>query len=185
MEELTIGPGADLTSKMVDKLRLLRIAVSVVSGVCCLLAIALWIRSYFWIDTIDWSRPPSLISATVGRGQVSTTWFKLPDSKKLKPPTFERHSTRVTTETPDKYNSGSGKRLPSYLGFKSTWLSAPRTARANTFVTPFWFPTFALAFLAAVPHWRLIKWRFSLRTLLLLITVVAVLLGASIYSTRG
>lgn len=185
MEEHVIAPGADPTSKTADKLRLVRIAVSVVSGVCCLLVIALWIRSYFWIDTIDWFRSPALISATVYRGQIGATRFRLPASKKLKPPTFERHSARVTAGTQVNYNNGAGKRLPSYLGFKSTWLSAPGTVRANTFVTPFWFPTFVLAFLAAVPHWRLVKWRFSLRTLLIVTTLVAVGLAAALYSSDG
>jgi hypothetical protein len=49
------------------------------------------------------------------------------------------------------------------------------------FVIPYWLPAMLAATLAAVP-W--ITWKFRLRTLLIVMTLVAVLLTAIVYSAK-
>ena len=155
-------------------LRYLRIGWTALCSIVVVLQVVLWVRSYWWIDFVLWTRPNTLISATVFRGQAGSTWSRIPVARRAEAQEFRRHSNRITSGTQVNYNDGTGKPLPSYMGFKSSWLSAPKPTRATTLVIPFWFPTFVMAVIAAVPYWRGMKWRFSLRTLLIATTLVAV-----------
>jgi hypothetical protein len=166
------------------KYRKLRIAWSVAWGVMAVLLLVLWVRSYWWIDSVYSARSTVHISITVFRGQVGATWLKYPAPIPVQAQSFMRHSNRITGGTRVNYNDGTGKPLPSYLGFKSSWLSAPRPLRAVTLVIPFWFPTFVLTLVAAAPYSRRMKWRFSLRTLLIATTLIAVVLGAVVHAMR-
>jgi hypothetical protein len=49
---------------------------------------------------------------------------------------------------------------------------------------PYWLPTVLIAALAAMPWVRQLRWRFSLRTLLIATTLVAVVLGAIVWTVR-
>jgi hypothetical protein len=55
---------------------------------------------------------------------------------------------------------------------------------SNYGVIPHWFPVLLTAMLFTVPWIRQLSWRFSLRTLLIATTLVAVVLGLICYAVR-
>src|SRR5689334_7673711 len=104
------------------KYRKLRIAWLAMWGLLTVLLLVLWVRSYWWIDVIDWFGSKTLISAAMSRGQFGSHWLTVaPPSL---PPRFlglRRLGNRITNGTQVGYGDGTGKPLPSYLGFKSSW----------------------------------------------------------------
>jgi hypothetical protein len=143
----------------------LRIAVTTLSLTACVLLVALWMRSYTWCDIfclrIDGTHDQRLQSLDGkltydGRGPLAIDkrfrWIVHPVEK-----------FRVPAEFATK----------PILGFQWSRGGDPRP------MIPHWFPTVVFATLAVLPwlHWR----RFSLRTLLILMTVAAILMGAVAY----
>jgi hypothetical protein len=78
------------------------------------------------------------------------------------------------------YGPGESNALPrnSIAGF-----FIERDSPQFTVGIPYWFPVLALAALTAT-HWIRPTWQFSLRTLLIAMTLVAVGLGAVVYTSR-
>jgi hypothetical protein len=161
------------------KFRKLRIAWSVFWGVACMLLIVLWLRSYFWHDraTIP------ILNATVfevaswdGELRMSAYTWNPPRAPDL-----------VSTEIQRWWNRGedgnvirSSDELPngrSSFAFRQTHLGcsafAPHLFAA---VLPFVF--------AAVPWCPWWSSRFSLRTLLIAMTLSALLFGLVVYASR-
>jgi hypothetical protein len=68
---------------------------------------------------------------------------------------------------------------PSILGFGFN-----QTFGVNTVSVPVWFPLVLAAISATLPWVHKLRWHFSLRTLLIITTVAAVLLGAIVYSFK-
>jgi hypothetical protein len=135
-------------------LRLLRIAVSVVCGIVCLLLVALWVRSYYYIDSFG--GPPQAFTSSRGRlltgGKV---YVYTPDGKE--PDEAKLHTVLgvFILTTVDQNNI-------SYDGGSSLPIAA----------------LVVLMGAAAASPW--LRWRFSLRTLLLATTLVAVVLGLAV-----
>ena len=142
--------------------RYLRIAATAVSLTACVLLVALWVRSYTWCDIfclrIDGPHDQRLQSLDGkltydGRGPLAIKkrfeWI-------VHPAALWRRSEHWATKP--------------VLGFQWSRDGYPRP------MIPHWFPTLIFAVLAAAPwlHWR----RFSLRTLLIFMTVAALLMGA-------
>jgi hypothetical protein len=144
------------------KYRKLRIAWSTACGILCLLLIALWVRSYF--------------------GRIGVEVFATHDHR------YEIHSL-------------DGKLLGIrwmriYLGYEWTaqrsegtyfnLISRPRFglgyisdgAELLAIVIPYWLPSSSLTVLAATLPW--LRWCFSLRTLLVAATLVAVILSLAV-----
>jgi hypothetical protein len=140
------------------KYRKLRIALSVVFSVLCLLLIALWVRSYWRHDAL-WHTSTS--NAVHGVASSSGTIL------------FQQiHATPGVTAPGWHYTYYP--KPHAYLGF--TWERKP----AYTLVgAPMWFLAASLLVAGAAP-W--LRWRFSLRTLLIGITVVAAVLGLVIWA---
>jgi hypothetical protein len=69
-----------------------------------------------------------------------------------------------------------GSKWGTTLGFKIT-----ETPAGESILFPDWFPIFLLAFLGYAPWSRHWNWQFSLRTLLIATTVVAVVLGLIVW----
>jgi hypothetical protein len=140
------------------KHRKLRIAWSVAWGIACVLLIALWVRSKSVCDQL-WLRyrqsPDSVLHIVSESGRI----------------VFEHHPV------PDMYlgdPDDSGRR-PSGLGFQVLrWGS-----QTDVFI-PDWFLILILGAIAAIPCLRL-SLRFSLRTLLIVTTLVAVGLGLIVW----
>ena len=143
-------------------LQYLRIAVTVLSLTACVLLIALWVRSYWTWDRCYWPGKRLGVQINSDAGHVVLI---------------------VATQAPTSTgNSFMIAQLPSpgptdafyddnILGFY--FERSPSRLRLDI---PFWFNVLASAALAAAP-WLRERWRFSLRTLLIATTVVAVVLG--------
>jgi hypothetical protein len=172
------------------RFRKLRIAWSVGWGLLAVLLIVLWVRSYWRSDVayLPDNRMPQLAptmfwmtEVTSSRGQVcwarglliygnlAWTWTIPPIEAKM------------------DFKDGSGRPLPYVLGFKYKEWSAKTIRRPSEyiFVVPYYFPFFLASSLSLAPWVRYVPCRFSLRTLLIATTVLAVVLGTAVYfSTR-
>jgi hypothetical protein len=139
--------------------RYLRIAFSATCGIICLLLIVLWVRSYWWMDCTSLLRKYSLTSF---RGDIF-----------IEKPVVINYSGPNPSQvsfSPGRYGISSlPSDLPGLIIGKGGW----------TF--PYWLPIVSTIAVCAAP-W--LPFRFSLRTLLIALTLVAGVLGAIIYSAR-
>jgi hypothetical protein len=138
--------------------RKLRIAWSVFCGPACVLLIVLAVRSNWRGDVITCRGGKALIGIESNRGRLAV--FRTAD--RYGPDEF---SWSLESYGPDEYVA------PRALIF--VWPSG------KCIGAPHWFGVFALAGLAAFP-W--LRWRFSLRTLLIATTLVAVVLGLAVWA---
>lgn len=148
-------------------LRRLRIAASVFFGVLTIAVIALWVRSYWYLDF--WARDaPGYQQITSVRGScqlqietrsrpgaVRTAWQRRSDPTSLMPP----HPSPRWIQFPKVYRGGN--------------LAYVRI--------PYWTATVVLLALALAPTQRL---RFTTRTLLVATTLLAIVLGAGVWAVR-
>jgi hypothetical protein len=137
----------------------LRITWSVGFGILCLLLIALWVRSYWWIDCTSLLRKYSLTSF---RGDIF-----------IEKPVVINYSGPNPSQvsfSPGRYGISSlPSDLPGLIIGKGGW----------TF--PYWLPIVSTIAVCAAP-W--LPFRFSLRTLLIAMTLVAVVLGLIVWLSR-
>lgn len=158
--------------RKLEILRCLRIAFSAVCGVLCLLLIALWVRSYFMSDygILDVSRRYRIqVVSFYGRFGVCPMVAPNPT---LRPGAFSFGSVSLSQIATPDYTSAN---LPS-LGLRRLRVGD------HEFITPYWLVVSIIAVVSMLPWlnwgWRLpLRWRFSLRTLLIAITVIAAILG--------
>jgi hypothetical protein len=139
----------------------LRIAWSVGWGILCLLVIALWVRSYRWCDIVE---GPFIGSSgfqlASQNGDVSCRKYR-----------GSQAGWAISSIEMDVLRTRLGW---SPSGFY--WNFA-----IESFVqVPHWFLLCIVATLAAV-SW--LPWRFSLRTLLIAMSLIAAVLGAIAYTT--
>jgi hypothetical protein len=143
----------------------LRIAVTAFSVTACVLLVALWVRSYWWLTTYA----NDYISFTTADGVFQLTWLNDPSL-------YDNGWTNISMEEFNRMAYGSATRpvssasklLPNF-GLGPLWL-----------VIPIWFLVIVAGAFAIFPwiHWSK---RFSLRTLLIATTLVAMGLGTIIY----
>jgi hypothetical protein len=157
------------------KHRKLRIAWSVVWGVLAVLLVALWVRSYWWFDA--WQGGNVHIQAV--RGEVAI--FNL-----LHPQTYSKSNFPAKSMHSENFG---------YIVTGSYETVGPGNISVNLRVSnqgkrlmtvPYWLvasPAIIVAILALSP-WLYIRSRFGLRTLLIAMTLVAVVLGAVVWLTR-
>jgi len=129
------------------------------SGLCvvaAILLILLWVRSYFRLDILrPWGHDLQVFS---GEMLIDETW--IPSSS-----TSSSHWNEDTCESVD--------------------LTETVLTPAGTGITiPFWLPTVMLLSLATIAALPWIRWRFSLRTLLIATTFLAAILGLIVVVTR-
>ena len=143
------------------RFRKLRIAWSVVWGLAAVLLIALWVRSY---QTCDRTSMTSHLFGVSTEGAFIVAWT---DDLRYQRffMTLMNYPSRTSIE-PQK----------GFLGFLSDWHSDLWYVQ-----TPYWFLVALGVILAAAP-W--LPRRFTLRTLLIATTLVAVLLGLIVYAVR-
>jgi len=142
------------------RFRKLRIAWSIVCGIACLLLIALWVRSYLRIDWVFYLDSSSYTNVASARGNVGIWYDSPPPAVLLLNLAKGWHFTSDPTPPPSR-----GIWRPSM----------------NTVWIPHWVLVAICAVFGAAP-W--LRWRFSLRTMLVATTLVAVVLGAIVYATR-
>jgi hypothetical protein len=141
-------------------LRYLRIVFSATCAIACVLLVALWIRSFWRGDVFQFGDGQALASNS---GSLQTIDMNL--GQPLSSQTLITFAQPMNLEAPQHSLLGCGY-SPADKGTK--------------LVIPYWFPTLLLATMAAFP-W--IQWdrRFSLRTLLIVTTLVAVVLVLSVW----
>jgi|SRR3954451_12709460 hypothetical protein len=150
------------------KFRKLRIAWSVFCGLPCVLLIALWVRSYWCKDTLEYSGPSNLRTIVSERGEIhcdQTAWMDGgPDENEWS----------VTSENVVPHNETATH------GFS---LKAGVYDNEFSFTFPQWSPVLAFMSVGAVP-W--IGWskRFSIRSLLIATTLVAAVLGLAVWAVH-
>jgi hypothetical protein len=142
----------------------LRIAWSMCWGVFAVLLIALWVRSNRRIDQVIF---PVTQSTYIGLGSV--------------PNAFMVGLTNV--RPPETWGSGPADEWLSNLDDEDLPWSAARkfrTLEGQGIMMPYWFPVLISGTLVVIP-WLPWSKRFGLRTLLIITTLVAVVLGIAAY----
>lgn len=142
--------------------RLLNIA-SIVCLVVCVALISLWVRSYTWDDYV--SAPIPIVRGLIIRSIPSRLDIELLD-----------HSVpwQVTTYSLDDLATQGLTPIP----FTGWGFGFYLNQQALGVSLPFWFLVTISATLSAVTFpWKLLSWRFSLRTMLIATTLIAVVLG--------
>jgi len=148
--------------------RLLRIGTSAVCVVACVLLIALWVRSNWRIEGFSGNRGQHYDSVAIldGEFHFSRTprnedgimpWRVFPDTLTKFDAEAIRNNIKLNRRT-------LGVGWHGFAGFDYGWQAS----------VSLWLPTLISAAIAAAP-W--LRWRFSLRTLLIGMTVVAAVLG--------
>jgi hypothetical protein len=131
----------------------LRITVSVLSLAICVSLVCLWLRSYHSKDYVTGPLPGT------------RSWGLLSHRGKL---VLAIHNYKM----PWSFHPKSVEDL----GFDQLTLFRPRPPLPGI-VLPYWLFVFSSGILALIPWVEHVKWRFSVRTLLIAITMVAVALG--------
>jgi hypothetical protein len=157
-------------------LKYLRIAVTALCLTACVLLIALWVRSYSRFDSaIVPLTSSSFVASTSSVGRVGLDYTSVTTARMPADVDSVIWNTQVLTDLELEY---------FYPAARWSWLyvndNSGMTVRA---VLPHWFPLILTFVLAAVP-WIHCSRRFSLRTLLIATTLVAVALGVMIYLAR-
>jgi hypothetical protein len=157
--------------------RYLRIAISVVCCIACLLLIALWVRSYWWIDgAIGPISSNKVLLIGSNSGSFS---FRIDDSS--------QHLS-VSQWQADHHSIEEIASAFRQLGQKITF-GGPQfgfSGTGNDFFVAHWIIIAVIATIGAISSAPWLRWtkRFSLRTLLLATTILALALGTFAWLTH-
>jgi hypothetical protein len=153
-------------------LKYLRIAVTVLSLTACVLLIALWVRSYWWIDNLYVKVPDPQWNLVISSGLGGTIWYT--NQYPSWSPAWTHRYWRTQSNTVAAETEGLDV-LWFYNLYNFKFFSLPGEPYwSRQLVLPHWL--FIAAFTAiAVAPW--IHWRFSLRSLLIAMSLAAVGLG--------
>jgi hypothetical protein len=151
-------------------LKYLRIAVTALCLTACVLLVALWVRSYWWADAV-WYRPAKTIAFRVMSDEGGLTFLKAKDL-----------TLRIMGDPPPM---GFSHRDYWYEGYSRTTEGAftkifrgfHDRSRATRQI-PHWLVVVLAAAAGVLPYSARRGWRFSLRTLLVATTLVALVLTA-------
>jgi hypothetical protein len=157
------------------KFRKLRIAWSVFSGLACVLVMLLWVRSYWWADFLNAPIGANGYSLSSVRGrlgvdarpaEVAVTGWEYSNGRMDDP-----HESADTPQ-PNRDDDMSDS-------FSVTTVTTTELLRVVTL--PHGLLSLLFATVAAIP-W--VRRSFSLRSLLIATTLVAVVLGIIVFATR-
>ncbi len=152
------------TPTKVRRFRKLRIAWSVFWGLAAVLLVVLWVRSYWQTGCFERQSPPSFFIHSQ-RGQL-TFMSGLPERVRLGMLNGNMYFNPATISPPPVWGFGAAK----------------SAGIISLLFLPYWPVVLLAAVLAAAP-W-LHRLRFSLRTLLIATTLVAVVLGLVVWAAR-
>jgi hypothetical protein len=142
-------------------LRYLRIAFSATCLIACVLLIALWVRSYKseeWLQGHLIGDQNFVLTSVTGHVNLSTMYMA--------------HGRLIWIIRSRSKESPAGQLSPIWP--RDSQFGLKRESDHFDVVAPHWFAVLSFFALATFP-W--LRWRFSLRTLLIAITAVAVVLG--------
>jgi hypothetical protein len=137
-------------------LKYLRIAVTALGLMACVLLVALWVRSFTWCDAKF---------VQIGRFQYDVT--SLRGCIVFGRAVLQGNAKLTSASIPAAHASLGDLREPYF------WFAARKGVSGFCIVLPMWFPILMAVGIASAPWIR----RFSLRTLLIATTLVAVVLG--------
>jgi hypothetical protein len=151
------------------RFRKLRIAWSVLWGLLAVLLIALWMRSYTWRD-----------SCFIGSHLfVSSCYGQLSFYTDLPPGSFQYNHCYANDPAESTFFGISKLQFA-----RRNLLMFRKEPTRWQYYFPHWSVAVPVVALAVAPWARQIKCRFSLRTLLIATTLVAVVLGVIVYMAR-
>ena len=156
------------------RFRKLRIVFSITCLIACVLLIVLWVRSYRGADLfVRQFTSTSGVSVLSAKGRVEL-WAGQMREVMITEGFIMPHD-RVSDI--NSFAAGWG-----FVTAVQNSKTSPSGLTCFRIKTPHWFLFFLLISLASLP-W--LRWRFSLRTLLIATTLVAVVLGLVVYFARG
>jgi hypothetical protein len=130
--------------------RYLRITVTAICLMACVLLMALWLRSYWWVDAV-------YVAQRYSAGSMRGDMYMMPTIENVEPAHVVEHYIE-----------------PIFT--RSVWNADGKTVlKIDGHVVPIWILVLSTAALALLP-W--LRWRFGLRTLLIAMALVAVGLAA-------
>jgi hypothetical protein len=150
-------------------LKYLRIAATALSLTACVLLIVLWVRNYWWVEAVRTvSTDRGVIQFVSIPGRLGLGKFdSAPPWSFFKMSASEWHSVMSRTDS------------PLLKGSFRIWGGRVRNRTVDQVFLPYWFLVLSSGLICAVP-W--LPGRFSLRTLLIVATLVAVGLGIVVVS---
>ena len=153
------------------KYRKLRIAWSVAWGVVAVLLCVLWVRSYWRWESVAAIKTPSRYVVGSGQGIAIV-------SRASYPGIDGPRRWLLKSRKPDK---GEVWPVKSYFG-----LNVALRSNEIALYLPYWFllGSTLIAGILTAPFARNLRFRFSLRTLLIATTLVAVVLGVIVWLAR-
>ncbi len=144
--------------------RKLRIAWTVFWGVAAVLLIVLWVRSYWRVQHVVWNSETKAFDISFDRGQLG---IGAVNDRIMLPLGWSHRTFPIWSADSDSDTDDTPKTILGF-GLETDDISI------DAYI-PFWFPVLTCAAIAIIPS-PLFK-RFSLRTLLIATTLVAVVLG--------
>ena len=158
-------------------LRYLRIAFSVTCGIACVLLLVLWVRSLTTFEYAQGTVFPRLTSD----GNLRATHLSIHSYDNVLSVIWATDSTRTKFRS---WRYGSRPIQGSYReSWKLTYFPHDGNLGGTQFQAPYWLLVAAAGVFAALP-WIPIPQRFSLRTLLIVMTLVAVGLGLIVWAAK-
>jgi hypothetical protein len=153
-------------------LRYLRIAVTALSLTACVLLVALWVRSHRYRDSVDvYPGGSRMLRIFSWEGVILfAPWVFGSGSR---PAVGYTHHTILNVEL-EAIHAKVGR--PKWHAWKYSKHHYPDSSTERDLYLPHWFLVVVVGSVGAVP-WIINARRFSLRTLLIAITLVAVWLG--------
>jgi hypothetical protein len=145
-------------------LKYLRIAVTALSLTACVLLIALWMRSYWWVDVF--SAHIATRYHITGVSFPGAVGIAVGESSSRPPRTLLSLPTDTFLQTQELNGQKYQSRVWGMFHFHS---SSP--------LLPSWCLVLITAAVAVVPWTGKLRWRFSLRTLLITIALVSLVMG--------
>ncbi len=157
------------------RLRKLRIAFSVTCLIACALLIVMWVRSYSALESwLCWS-----LHIQSAHGKITVFETDIPAIAVIRQldPTFNGYSkisfNRITPSVEPRLT----------LAIAGTNNAIVCINYHHFCVIPFWLAVSVTAVLP-IPSWIKCLWRFSLRTLLIAMTLVALVLGLIVWAVH-
>jgi hypothetical protein len=160
-------PAAEAHQRRLPKLR---IAWSVGCGIACVLLVVLWVRSYWHMDVFVFGgAPPHGITISSLNGGVTLLYSLFRDGDVIELRLWAWSQPVSIVQTLPGFDEACARfHVRQFLG-------------GFEVVLPHWFVVGIVATFTSVP-W--LRWRFSLRTLLIATTLIAVVLGIIVWKVR-
>jgi hypothetical protein len=150
------------------KFRKLRIAWSVFWALAAVLLIVLWVRGYWWVEQLPVPIPGNHV---IGLATMPGVFAVVID------PNWGRPPWTTGSNPADEWLAAGGYDHSRVWGFFGI--------QATAVIIPFWFSLVIVVSIATIPWARQLPYRFSLRTLLIATTLVAVVLGLVVWAARN